>query len=64
MRSSVGQCRNIRFRQLSASHVIITSDVDEVQPSKSLCYRIGGGPVVLRKLSGPGRPPYIWIKVG
>ena len=25
MRSSVGQCRNIRFRQLSASHVIITS---------------------------------------
>ena len=26
MRSSVGQCRNIRFRQLSASHVIITSD--------------------------------------
>ena len=27
MRSSVGQCRNIRFRQLYASHVIITSDV-------------------------------------
>ena len=27
MRSSVGQCRNIRFRQLSASHVIITSDI-------------------------------------
>ena len=27
MRSSVGQCRNIRFRQLSASHVIITSDL-------------------------------------
>ena len=27
MRSSVGQCRNIRFRQLSASHVIITSGV-------------------------------------
>ena len=26
MRSSVGQCRNIRFRQLSASHVIITSE--------------------------------------
>ena len=26
MRSSVGQCRNIRFRQLYASHVIITSD--------------------------------------
>ena len=25
MRSSVGQCRNIRFRQLSASHVIISS---------------------------------------
>ena len=25
MRSSVGQCRNIRFRQLYASHVIITS---------------------------------------
>ena len=25
MRSSVGQCRNIRFRQVSASHVIITS---------------------------------------
>ena len=25
MRSSVGQCRNIRFRQLFASHVIITS---------------------------------------
>ena len=25
MRSSVGQCHNIRFRQLSASHVIITS---------------------------------------
>ena len=25
MRSSVGQCRNTRFRQLSASHVIITS---------------------------------------
>ena len=25
MRSSVGQCRNIRFRQLSGSHVIITS---------------------------------------
>ena len=24
MRSSVGQCRNIRFRQLYASHVIIT----------------------------------------
>ena len=28
MRSSVGQCRNIRFRQLSASHVIITSAKD------------------------------------
>ena len=27
MRSSVGQCRNIRFRQLYASHVIITSEV-------------------------------------
>ena len=27
MRSSVGQCRNIRFRQLYASHVIITSDI-------------------------------------
>ena len=27
MRSSVGQCRNIRFRQLYASHVIITSDL-------------------------------------
>ena len=26
MRSSIGQCRNIRFRQLYASHVIITSD--------------------------------------
>ena len=26
IRSSVGQCRNIRFRQLYASHVIITSD--------------------------------------
>ena len=26
MRSSVGQCRNIQFRQLYASHVIITSD--------------------------------------
>ena len=26
MRSSVGQCRNIRFRQLYASHVIITSE--------------------------------------
>ena len=25
MRSSVGQCRNIRFRQMYASHVIITS---------------------------------------
>ena len=25
MRSSVGQCRNIRFQQLYASHVIITS---------------------------------------
>ena len=27
MRSSVGQCRNIRFRQLSACHVIITSEL-------------------------------------
>ena len=27
MRSSVGQCRNIRFRQLYAGHVIITSEV-------------------------------------
>ena len=26
MQPSVGQCRNIRFRQLYASHVIITSD--------------------------------------
>ena len=30
MRSSVGQCRNIRFRQLSASHVIITSVIDDM----------------------------------
>ena len=38
MRSSVGQCRNIRFRQLSASHVIITSEyVHEV-----LVNRLGG----------------------
>ena len=29
MRSSVGQCRNIRFRQLYASHVIITSEISE-----------------------------------
>ena len=29
MRSSVGQCRNIRFRQLYASHVITTSDTVE-----------------------------------
>ena len=28
MRLSVGQCRNIRFRQLYASHVIITSVLD------------------------------------
>ena len=35
MRSSVGQCRNIRFRQLSASHVIITSDI-------SCCLLLGG----------------------
>ena len=34
MRSSVGQCRNIRFRQLSASHVIITSEI------ASDCFRI------------------------
>ena len=37
MRSSVGQCRNIRFRQLSASHVIITSDFAQIsiaQPIK------------------------------
>ena len=27
MRSSVGQCRNIRFRQLYASHVIITIEL-------------------------------------
>ena len=27
MRSSVGQCRNIRFRQLYASHVIFTSGI-------------------------------------
>ena len=32
MRSSVGQCRNIRFRQLSASHVIITSVHKHKQP--------------------------------
>ena len=31
MRSSVGQCRNIRFRQLSASHVIITSEHEKKQ---------------------------------
>ena len=29
MRSSVGQCRNIRFRQLYASHVIIASGTNE-----------------------------------
>ena len=32
MRSSVGQCRNIRFRQLYASHVIITSDLHRNLP--------------------------------
>ena len=40
MRSSVGQCRNIRFRQLSASHVIITSDMAYFQFRK-LMYRSG-----------------------
>ena len=30
MRSSVGQCRNIRFRQLYTSHVIITSVYDNM----------------------------------
>ena len=37
MRSSVGQCRNIRFRQLYASHVIITSGyITEIIPNHSL----------------------------
>ena len=35
MRSSVGQCRNIRFRQLSASHVIITSEKGFLQKRHS-----------------------------
>ena len=40
MRSSVGQCRNIRFRQLSASHVIITSvDVCLWLPRGSRCFQ-------------------------
>ena len=35
MRSSVGQCRNIRFRQLYASHVIITSaTANHIPPHK------------------------------
>ena len=44
MRSSVGQCRNIRFRQLSASHVIITSDNDSSHKhTKWLTAARGGG---------------------
>ena len=39
MRSSVGQCRNIRFRQLSASHVIITSDIVPVYVSARYMFR-------------------------
>ena len=38
VRSSVGQCRNIRFRQLYASHVIITSDKGQKIIHSSICY--------------------------
>ena len=39
MRPSVGQCRNIRFRQLYARHVIITSDKYQLQ-SNTLLYTV------------------------
>ena len=50
MRSSVGQCRNIRFRQLSASHVIITSDVP---PSKTKNNRIPCPTLKTKEQSNP-----------
>ena len=39
MRSSVGQCRNIRFWQLYTSHVIITSAPEPKAPGELIVYR-------------------------